>query len=162
MASKSSERRWHEYFFAIIDVIRTKSKDPNTQFGCIVVSKDHDTLSTGYNSFPRGINDNIPARKIRPEKYLYFEHSERNAIYGAARNGTSLLGSTLYTQGVPCTDCSRAIIQSGIKRVYYSKKFWRDFSAKQDKTKNNSWFFNTKKSLEMLKEAGVKIIGLEI
>ena len=53
----------------------------------------------------------------------YVVHAEMNCIYNAAENGVSLKGSTLYIVGLPvCTDCSKGIIQSGIKRVVAKSK----------------------------------------
>ncbi len=153
---------WDRYFFAIAEVVKTKSKDPHTKFGCVIVDEDHSIRTTGYNSLPRGINDNVSKRYVRPEKYLWFEHAERNAIYNAARIGVSLKGSTLYLPVPPCVDCGRAIIQSGIKVVKYDKTSWNEYFKKQDKSKNNSWVFSINKSLKMLREAGVKVIAVEI
>lgn len=142
---------WVEYFLNIAEQVKLKSKDQSTQIGSVIVGKDNEILSTGYNSFPRGLNDNIPERQERPEKYLYFEHSERNAIYNAARIGVSLRDSTIYlTSGLPCMDCSRAIINSGIKTVYCKKVCT---------TKNvEMWREQQTKSFNMLKECGVNII----
>ena len=86
---------WIEYFRNIAHQVKLKSKDNNTQIGAVIVGKDNEILSTGYNSFPRGINDLIPSRQERPEKYYWFEHAERNAIYNAARIGVSTKGSTM-------------------------------------------------------------------
>ena len=57
-------------------------------------------------------------RYERPEKYFWTAHAEENAIALAARNGTSLNGTILYVNRMmPCTRCTRLIIQSGIKKV---------------------------------------------
>lgn len=146
--------KWHTYFFNLIKVIKQKSKDPNTQVGCVIVGKNNQILSTGYNSFPCGINDNVDARKERPEKYLWIEHSERNAIYLAARSGTALEGATIYMEGIPCMDCARGIIQAGITRIIYNIDEWAKWnSPKYDKTM-------TDKSKQMLDEAGIEVIGV--
>ena len=106
---------WIEYFRGIAHQVKLKSKDIRTQIGAVVVGKDNEILSTGYNSFPRGINDDVEERQERPEKYYWFEHAERNAIYNAARIGVSLKDSTMYlTCGMSCSDCTRGIINSGI------------------------------------------------
>src|SRR3990167_200779 len=109
---------WDEYFLVLCEVIKLKSKDQNTKIGVVIVGKDHEVVSTGYNSFPRGIDDNVPARQERPEKYLWMEHAERNAIYNAARIGVSTKGCTMYMSCVmSCPDCARAIINSGIIKI---------------------------------------------
>jgi dCMP deaminase len=89
--------------------------------GCVIVGPDNNVRSTGYNSFPRGVIDDIPARLERPEKYMWIEHADRNAIYAAARVGTPLQGCRIFLPGLPCMDCGRAIIQVGIVEVVISK-----------------------------------------
>ena len=79
--------RWVQYFRELAHTVKKKSKDENTQIGAVIVGKDKEIVSTGYNSFPRGLDDNIKERQERPEKYFWFEHGERNAIYNAARIG---------------------------------------------------------------------------
>jgi dCMP deaminase len=142
---------WNEYFLGIAEQIKLKSKDQSTQIGAVVVGKDREILSTGYNSFPRGLDDNNPERQKRPVKYFYFEHAERNAIYNAARIGVSLKGSTIYlTCGIPCADCARAIINAGIKTIY----------CKEECTVKNKemWEESKRIATEMLKECGVEVI----
>jgi deoxycytidylate deaminase len=75
---------WDQYYLNICQVVATRSKDPNTQIGCVVVGPNHEIRTTGYNSFPRGIRDDVPERLVRPTKYLWIEHAERNAICNAA------------------------------------------------------------------------------
>lgn len=110
---------WKEYFLNIAEQVKLKSKDESTQIGAVIVGENNQILSTGYNSFPRGLNDNKPERQERPEKYFWIEHAERNCIYNAVFSGVSLKNSEIYlTSGLPCMDCARAIVNSGIKKVY--------------------------------------------
>ena len=142
---------WDKYFLDISEVIKTKSKDKYTKIGAIIVNEDNVILSTGYNSFPKGLNDNLEDRQERPIKYFYFEHAERNAIYNAAKNGIKLNGSKMYiTSGIPCADCCRGIINSGIKTVY----------CKEICTTNNKekWEESQRISMEMFNECGVEVI----
>ncbi len=145
---------WTEYFLNIAEQVKLKSKDQSTQIGAVIVGKDKEIRSTGYNSFPRGLDDNKPERQERPEKYFFFEHAERNAIFNAARMGTPLDGTTIYiTSGLPCSDCARAIINSGIKTVYC-----KSVCTTKNKEK---WYESQEKALEMLKECGVEVIFYE-
>ena len=138
---------WDEYFINIAEQVKLKSKDKKTQIGVVVVGKYNEIVSTGYNSFARGINDDIDERQERPEKYFWFEHAERNAIYNAARIGVSTLGTTMYmTCGMSCSDCARAIINSGISKIVLRK----GKGAKGDK-----WNESSIRSIQMFKEAGV-------
>ena len=140
---------WKEYFRGIAHQVKLKSKDRYTQIGAVVVGSDNQIVSTGYNSFPRGINDIIDARQERPEKYYWFEHAERNSLYNAALIGVSTKGCTMYlTCGIPCSDCSRGIINSGIKKIVCERV---------GGAVGNLWDEHAKRSIEMFNEAGVKI-----
>jgi len=140
---------WDTYFFTMCYVIAMKSKDESTKIGSIIIDDENTILSTGYNSFPRGINDNVIERQERPLKYKFFSHSERNAIYSAAKNGISIKGSTIYTLGMPCCDCCFGIIQSGIKEVVLHK-MWCNLTP-------DIWLEHAKITEEMFNEANVKI-----
>lgn len=145
---------WDEYFVGLLDGIRRKSKDKHTQHGCIIVGPNHEIRSTGYNSFPRGIDDNVPERFERPEKYLWMEHSERNAIFNAARVGVPLDGCTLYVSGIPCIDCCRAIIQCGIKTIKISKELKEKWISLKYNDEMNA------KCITMLNEAGINLVEI--
>jgi len=115
-------KKWDRKFLVMALDIADWSKDPSTKVGCVIVGPDNEVRSVGYNGLPRGVNDNVPAREERPEKYFWYEHGERNAIYNAARAGIATKGCTLYVTSYPskfgpCADCARAIIQAGIVRV---------------------------------------------
>lgn len=105
---------WHDYYVLLLPRIAAKSKDPDTKVGSIIVGPDHEIRSTGYNGLPRGADDSCAERFLRPEKYLWMEHAERNAIYNAARMGTATKNCTVYVSLLPCIDCARAVISSGI------------------------------------------------
>lgn len=105
-----------DYFMNIAVTCSTRSPDIHTKHGCVAVSNSGSILSTGYNGPPRKVDDTtIPL--TRPEKYIYFEHSERNCIYNAARIGVPLDDCTFYVTGIPCVDCMRAMYQVGARRI---------------------------------------------
>ena len=148
-AQKGKVMNWTEYFINIANVVKLKSKDINTKIGVVIVGKNNEIVSTGYNSFPRGINDNVPERQERPEKYYWFEHAERNSIFNAARIGVSTNGCTMYCScDLACADCARAIINAGIKKVVFTKS-------------NNPWPEKWRESANrseiMFKEAGIEV-----
>jgi dCMP deaminase len=141
--------RWVEYFRTLAHTVKLKSKDENTQIGAVIVGKDKEIVSTGYNSFPRGIDDNLKERQERPEKYYWFEHAERNAIYNAARIGVSTKGCTMYLScGMVCSDCARGIINAGITRI---------FCERGGGAKGVKWEEHAERSWMMLEEAGVNV-----
>lgn len=98
------------------------SKDRSTKVAAVIVNDRNKLVSIGYNGFPIGIDDTDEDRHKRPDKYVWTEHAERNAIYSAAELGVSVRGCTLYCNYLPCVDCARAIIQSGIKEVIYQSR----------------------------------------
>lgn len=141
---------WTEYFLELAEVVKLKSKDLSTQIGAVVVGEGRNVLSTGYNSFPRGLDDSIKERQERPEKYFWIEHAERNAIYNAALEGVSLKNSTIYlTSGLPCMDCARGIVNSGIKVVWCKR-----ICTTKNKEK---WDESQMKSLQLLNECGIDV-----
>lgn len=145
--------KWDQRYLKLANEIATYSKDRSTKVGAILVGPDGEIRSTGYNGFPRGVNDDAEHRHDRPAKYLYAEHGERNAIYNAARVGTSTKGCTLYVTShpskfPPCADCARAIIQSGISRVVQERLDHESEAAKR-------WEESSKATREMFQEAGI-------
>lgn len=140
---------WDEYFVSLLAPVAAKSKDPSTKVGCIIVGPDHEIRSTGYNDLPRGIV-HTDERLERPAKYLYTEHAERNAIYNAARNGTSLVGSTIYCDMYPCAECARGIIQVGIKRLVCTQ---------EPRAGDSNWNASQLAAMEMMLEKGIEIDG---
>ena len=113
---------WTSYFINIASTVREKSKDPSSKIGAVIVGPEKQIISTGFNGFPRGIDETDLTRWERPMKYQFVEHAERNAIYNAARHGIAVRGCAMYFVGmgpptVPCVECAKAVIQSGIARV---------------------------------------------
>ncbi len=140
---------WKDYFRNIAHQVKLKSKDKYTQIGTIIVGKDNEIVSTGYNSFPRGIADDENDRQERPEKYYWFEHAERNAIYNAARIGVSTRDCTMYlTCGIPCADCARGIINAGIRRIVCETS---------GGATGEKWEEHAARSIIMFNEAGVVV-----
>lgn len=113
---------WDEYFMGVAFLSGMRSKDPNTQVGCCIVSQDNKILSMGYNGLPIGCSDDeFPwNREGEPldNKYFYTTHSELNAILNY--RGGSLEGAKVYVTLFPCNECAKAIIQSGIRTVIYA------------------------------------------
>jgi dCMP deaminase len=106
-------------FFGLCREASESSADADTRVGCVVV-KGATVLVRGCNTFPEGLEDPTGERSIRPSKYSWIEHAERNAIYSAARAGVALAGARMYVELMPCVECARAIIQAGISEVIVS------------------------------------------
>lgn len=117
---------WDNKFMALALNISEWSKDRSRKVGCVVVGPQHEIRTTGYNGFPRGVNDTCEHKHQRPAKYLWTEHAERNAVYNAARYGIGLEGCTIYVPWYPCMDCARAIVQSGISAIVCREPDFKD------------------------------------
>jgi len=139
---------WDDYFMTIVYLAAARSKDPNTHIGAVIVGPDNEIRSTGYNGLPRSVIDGLPERDKAPEKYSWYEHAERNSIYNAARVGIPLKGCRMYTNGLPCADCARAVIQVGITEIIVDDAW--GMSGPQ-------WAESLKCSATMFDEAGIKV-----
>ena len=114
--------KWDKRFLALALHISGWSKDPSTKVGCVVVGEDREIRSTGFNGFPRGIDDSFERLNDRNQKYPMICHAEENAIMHAARIGLSLKGAIAYVTWPPCSRCARSLIQAGVKEVIYPEK----------------------------------------
>ena len=119
---------WDEYFMGVAYLASMRSKDPNTQVGACIVSRDNKILSIGYNGFPSGCSDDLfPWEREGEElekKYVYTVHSELNAILNY--RGGSLEGAKMYVTLFPCNECAKAIIQAGISELIYDQDKYAD------------------------------------
>lgn len=135
---------WDEYFMGIALLSSMRSKDPNTQVGACIVNEDKRIVGVGYNGLPKGCNDeDFPWERegeFLETKYPYVCHAELNAILNSIQ---SLKNCIIYVALFPCNECSKAIIQSGIKEIVY-------LSDKHNGTDAN------KASKKMLETAGIK------
>lgn len=123
------------------------SKDRSRGVGCVIVGPTNELRSTGFNGFPRGVNDEVENRHERPAKYKWTEHAERNAIYNAARVGIPLDGCRMYLPWFPCMECARAIIQSGILELICIKPDSADAQ----------WDADFAEVPQMLSEGGIRV-----
>lgn len=105
--------------------------------GALIV-KDQMIISDGYNGTPSGF-DNV-CENSDGLTFPYVLHAEANAITKVARSNNSSDGATLYVTASPCLECSKLIIQAGIKRVVYSE------------------LYRITDGLDLLKSAGVETV----
>ena len=90
------------------------------QVGALIV-KDKMIISDGYNGTPSGFENVCEDENGVTKPYVL--HAEANAITKVAKSGNSSNGSTLYVTASPCLECSKLIIQAGIKRVVYKDEY---------------------------------------
>ena len=138
---------WDEYFLGIATIAASKSKDPSTKVGAVIVRPDRTIVSVGYNGFPRGIADTPQRLNDRPTKYSLIVHAEMNAILSARE---SLNNCTLYTVPfMPCDRCFVHVIQAGIRRVVFPKA-----TPEQEER----WGEAFKRVLQLAEEANIEMV----
>ena len=122
---------WDQYFMGIATLSAKRSKDPHTRVGACIVAPDNRILSVGYNGMPRGCSDDeYPWERFGDEldtKYLYVCHGELNALLNYS--GFRLQGARIYTTLFPCNECTKALIQSGIKEIIYAEDKYADTAS---------------------------------
>ena len=137
---------WDEYFMGVAELSAMRSKDPSTQVGACIVSSDNRILSIGYNGAPNGFEDKyFPWDRegdFLNTKYPFVCHAELNAISNFRGNKKDLEGAKLYVTLFPCNECTKLVIQNGIKEIIYLS----------DKYKNTD---GTKASKIMLRKCNV-------
>lgn len=111
------------------------------QVGCLVV-KDKMIISDGYNGTPSGFENVCEDENNVTKPYVL--HAEANAITKLARCANSSDGATMYVTDSPCIECAKLIIQAGIKRVVYSKKY------------------RLEDGLNLLKRANIELVYIEM
>lgn len=145
-----------ERMYQVDNIAQQLSTDRSTKIGAILVNLDGTPISSAANRMPRGVDSTKDERHARPEKYFFFEHAERNALYEAARSGHATLGGILYTTGIPCADCARGVIQCGLRRVVV----WDKGSSLESRVEPGKmlWGPSIAAGEEMLREAEVEIV----
>jgi dCMP deaminase len=112
---EAKQKKLDKVFMNITKEVATLSHCVRFKVGAVLV-KEGNIISMGYNGTPAGM-DNCCERDDVTLPHVI--HGEVNAILKAAKTGTSVNGGTLYLTLSPCLDCSKLILQSGIKRVVY-------------------------------------------
>lgn len=139
---------WETYFMEIALLVARRSTCLRRVVGAVIV-KDKQILSTGYNGAPSGVRHCIETGCLREQlkvpsgqrhELCRGIHAEQNAIIQAAYHGVSIKDATLYCTNLPCSICSKMIINAGIRRVLYQSGYADSMSQ------------------EMFDEAGVEVV----
>ena len=138
--------KWDKRFLDLAEHVSSWSKD-TTKVGAVIVNEDRKVLSLGYNGFPIHVHDHTERYSNRETKYKFVCHAERNALDNV---DISVRKCILYATLQPCNECTKSIIQKGIKRVvsYVDK-------SRPDYSEFKKW------SVPMMNEAMVEIIEIE-
>ena len=154
MPGKRSEYlSWDEYFMANAIIVSARSKDPSHQVGACIVTDDNKVLSVGYNGLTNGMSDDEfywnsigeKTGELDKIKDYFVVHAERNAILNYRGSLSDFKGSTLYVTWFPCVECTKEIIQVGIKKIIYL----RMYSKKE----------LVSLSMKMLEKAGIEVVA---
>jgi dCMP deaminase len=150
MASKGRPS-WQEYFLNITQLVAERSTCTRRKVGAILV-RDRRVITTGYNGVPSKIShcadvgclrDKLKVPSGERHELCRGLHAEQNAIIQAATHGVSILGCTLYCTNMPCSICSKMLINAGIVKIYYSEGYADSLGE------------------EMLQEAGIEVIQIQ-
>ena len=142
---------WDEYFGQIADLVATRSTCLRRKIGAVLV-REKRILSTGYNGAPQGMDHCLDIGCLRDQlgipsgerqELCRAIHAEQNAIIQAARHGISITGATLYCTNQPCVICTKMLINSGVKKIYYRDGYPDELAVK------------------MLSEANVELFRME-
>lgn len=139
MEHSLKNKKWHKTYLGIAKLISRHSYAERRKVGAILV-KSGRIISTGYNGTPCGFDNNCEENGSTKPEVL---HAESNAIAKCAKSTESSDGSVLYVTLSPCIECSKLIVQCGIKEVYFSE-LYRDLSG-----------------LDLLKKAGIHYASIQ-
>lgn len=126
---------WEEFYMGNAILASMRSKDPNNQIGaCLVDEEEHKILSVGYNGLPNGMDDDTfdwassgeLTGVLKNIKDYYVVHAERNAVINFPGSLKELRGKTLYVTWFPCTECTKELIQIGIKKIVYLRAYSKE------------------------------------
>jgi dCMP deaminase len=150
MAANTARPSWEEYFMDISILVAKRSTCLRRAVGAVIV-KDKRILSTGYNGAPSGIRhcgevgclrETLNVASGERHELCRGIHAEQNAIIQAAYHGVSIKDASLFCTNLPCSICTKMIINAGINRIYYQAGYADELSK------------------ELLKETPIEVIHL--
>ncbi len=139
--NKEKQEKLDKRYLRMAHIWAENSYCERRKVGAIIV-KDKMIISDGYNGTPSGFENICEEDNNRTKPYVL--HAEANAITKVAKSNNSSDGATLYVTTSPCMECSKLIIQSGIKRVVFDEKY------------------RITDGLDILKRADIELINLEL
>ncbi len=150
MPSRTSRPTWNQYFMEIAALVAKRSTCLRRAVGAVIV-KDKRILATGYNGAPSGIRHCEELGCLREQMQVASGerhelcrgiHAEQNAVIQAAYHGVPICGADLYCTNLPCSICTKMLINAGIQTIYY-RSGYADELAK-----------------DLLEEAGIRLIQI--
>jgi dCMP deaminase len=144
-----TNKKWTGRLLKMAQDIAQWSKDDSTKVGAVITTLDGSPISWGFNGMPMGVDDAVAERSIRPYKYNWMAHAERNAMDLASK--ADLSDCVMFVTFSPCSSCAQSIIQRKIKTLIIDENFTVDKVPER-------WKEDMLVAQEMLLEAGVKVL----
>lgn len=145
--------KWDRRFLNLAREVASWSKDPSTKVGAVIVDHDRHILATGFNGFPRMVEDSDERLFDRDLKLKLSVHAELNAILQAGK--LPFFCSIYVSAPFLCNECVKAVIQSGLIRIV------KPVPNPEDRELLERWKDSIKISQIMLKESNVQVIEVE-
>ncbi len=131
-----------EYYMNIAMAVRKKANCLGRRVGAIIV-KDNRIISTGYNGTPEGMTNCLDGGCVRCRDHKTYAssvgydvcicvHAEQNALIAAARFGNAIAGAIVYSTLRPCFDCTKAMLQAKVEKIYYMHDWQHPLEALRD------------------------------
>ena len=140
-SAKEKQEALDKRYIRMASIWAENSYCKRRQVGALIV-KDKMIISDGYNGTPSGFENICEDTNGLTKPYVL--HAEANAITKIARSSNNSDGATLYVTDAPCIECSKLIIQAGIKRVIFARQY------------------RLTDGLELLKRAGIELINIPL
>lgn len=120
----ANRKSWKEYFMNLAQGISERGTCDRAYVGCVLVNKDNRIVSTGYNgSISGNPHCDQVGHTMREGHCIATIHAEMNALLYCAKEGISVKNSTCYVTHFPCLNCTKALIQAGISKIYYREGY---------------------------------------
>ena len=121
---------WDEYFMNLAITVSERGTCDRAYVGCVIVNEDNRIVTTGYNGSIKGNPhcDDI-GHTMRDGHCIATIHAEMNALLYCAKEGISVNGCKAYVTHFPCLNCTKSLIQAGIKEIYYREAYRVDEHA---------------------------------
>ncbi len=120
----TTRKSWNQYFMEITEMVASRSTCDRAFVGCVIVNDDHRIVSTGYNGSVAGNPhcDDV-GHTMRDGHCIATIHAEMNALLYCAKEGIPVKNCIVYVTHFPCLNCTKALIQAGIKKIYYKYEY---------------------------------------
>lgn len=115
---------WEKYFMEITELVASRSTCDRAWVGCVLVNSSNRIVSTGYNGSVSGNPhcDDV-GHTMRDGHCIATIHAEMNALLYCAKEGIPVKNCTAYVTHFPCLNCTKALIQAGINKIYFKNDY---------------------------------------